>query len=190
MQVVHFEFCTLSYKDCFEIDTITFLEAVEHFFVFVVIGWSNWKYKIWKHCWLAWWHFDENRQVVIVAKKIKSGLLLSFNFSKVSRPINDVVFVLLVESHFCGYIVLNHFLTTTVLQKLGPCGAYFYTLYIMVVQRILVDQEIRSAINVVAGKSTAYDCNNYCVYTGKDNRALSNTDVPYLKSCYKLLLIR
>ena len=178
---MHFKFGSLAYKYCFEVNSISLFQTIKHFFVLVIVVGTHRKYKICKDLRFCWRHLDQDWKVMVVVEQIKTWLLLSFNFSIIATPTHDIVFVFLIESHFSRNIVLNNFLTTTVLKIFRPSCANFCAGIVMVVKGILVDKKIWTHVNIIAGECSKYHGNYYCIQTGKNYWALANTDVPNLK---------
>ena len=85
--------------------------------------------------------------MVIVEKTLA---LLCLGVSIETAPLDDVVFVLLVELKLRVNVIIDDFLAAAVLQILRPSRVNFEALYVMVIEWVVMDHKARSLVNIVA----------------------------------------
>ena len=69
----------------------------------------------------------------------EQGLLFSFRICVVTLPLDFVIFVFFIEYHLGMDIIVNNFLTSTVLQIISPRSSYSMTFFIVMEKRIFMD---------------------------------------------------
>lgn len=148
--MVHFKLGSLAHKYCLEVNALSFLQVIKQIFIFFIVCWAYREHEICINLWFTRRHLNQNWKVVIVVKEVKTRLLFRFNFSEKSTPIHNIVFVFFVESHFCCHVIFDNFLATAILKVFWPSSRNFFSLYVMMVKRVLIQHEVRSHVDVVA----------------------------------------
>ena len=76
--------------------------------------------------------------MVVVRHPRENRRLLGLDFSKVARPVNYIVFILIIEYELGVDEVLNDLLTTTILEELRPCCVDIVAFDVVVGQGVVV----------------------------------------------------
>ena len=85
---------------------------------------------------------------MVLVVQTKERLLLLFDLCEVPVPLNDVVFVLVVKHHLRVHKIFNDLFPAAILQKLGPGRLDSVGLLVVVNQRVVVQVEAGSHIDV------------------------------------------
>jgi len=77
-------------------------------------------------------------------------------------------------------VVVNHFLAATILQELRPSRVDFKAINVVMIERVLMNHEVWSLINVKACESAEENQANDSVDPRCHNGALAHSNVPNL----------
>ena len=116
----------------------------------------------------------------MVVIKTEEWFLSLFHFRKVAIPRHNVILVLIIENHLRVHKVFNDLLPSAVLKEFRPCRADPRAFLIVMDERIVVQVERRSHVDVKARDAGEQYKYYDCVDTISDDRAFTKTEVPYL----------
>jgi len=78
--------------------------------------------------------------------------VLCLDLCEVARPVDNIILIFVVEDHLGVDEVLDHLLTTAVLEELRPCRVNNELLLVVVREWVVVHHEGRSHVDVGAGE--------------------------------------